>query len=98
MTVDKVVLQCDDNDEDLDDCMDDLDDPIRTEVMNLATWREMNWMMRPKRMILTPQHSTDEAMIKYQGRSFLKQYIPLKPTKRGIKVWVATDSSNGYLS
>ena len=28
MTVDEVVLQCDDSDEDLDDCMDDLDEPI----------------------------------------------------------------------
>ena len=37
-------------------------------------------------------------MIKFQGRSFLKQYIPLKPTKRGIKVWIAADSTNGYLS
>ena len=28
MTVDEVVLQCDDSDEHLDDCMDDLDEPI----------------------------------------------------------------------
>lgn len=37
-------------------------------------------------------------MIKFQGRSSLKQYMPLKPTKRGIKVWVAADSTNGYFS
>ena len=42
--------------------------------------------------------SVDEAMIKFQGRSSLKQYMPLKPTKRGIKVWVAADSTNGYFS
>lgn len=30
--------------------------------------------------------SVDEAMIKFQGRSSLKQYQPLKPIKRGIKV------------
>ena len=24
--------------------------------------------------------------------------MPLKPTKRGIKVWVAADSTNGYFS
>ncbi len=30
--------------------------------------------------------SVDEAMVKYTGRSTLKQYIPMKPTKRGIKV------------
>ena len=30
-------------------------------------------------------------MIKFQGRSSLKQYMPMKPTKRGIKVWVLAD-------
>ena len=40
--------------------------------------------------------SVDEAMIKFQGRSSLKQYMPLKPVKRGIKVWVIADSHNGY--
>ena len=38
----------------------------------------------------------DEAMIKFQGRSCLKQYNPMKPVKRGIKVWVLADSHNGY--
>ena len=40
----------------------------------------------------------DEAMIKFQGRLSLKQYMPMKPIKRGIKVWVLGDSSNGYFS
>ena len=40
--------------------------------------------------------AVDEAMIKFQGRSSLKQYMPMKPVKRGIKVWVLADSSNGY--
>ena len=42
--------------------------------------------------------AVDEAMIKFQGISSLKQYMPMKPTKRGIKVWVAADSTNGYFS
>ena len=42
--------------------------------------------------------AVDEAMIKFQGRSSLKQYMPKKPIKRGIKVWVLGDSSNGYFS
>ena len=42
--------------------------------------------------------SVDEAMIKFQGRSSLKQYMPMKPVKRGIKVWVLADSVNGYFS
>ena len=40
--------------------------------------------------------TVDEAMIKFQGRSSQKQYMPLKPTKQGIKLWVAADSTNGY--
>ena len=42
--------------------------------------------------------AVDEAMIKFQGRFGLKQYMPMKPIKRGIKVWVLGDSTNGYFS
>ncbi len=35
-------------------------------------------------------------MIKFQGQSSLKHYMPMKPIKRGIKVWVLADSANGY--
>ena len=42
--------------------------------------------------------SIDEAMIPFKGRSSLKQYMPLKPVKRGIKVWARADASNGYIS
>ena len=44
----------------------------------------------------TRELSADEAMIKFSGRSYLKQYMPMKPIKRGIKVWVLPDSVNGY--
>ena len=37
-------------------------------------------------------------MIKFQGCSSLQQYMPMKPIKRGIKVWVRADSRNGYFS
>ena len=43
------------------------------------------------------ENAIDEAMIKYKGRSALKQYLPLKPIKRGFKVWVRADSINGYM-
>ena len=42
--------------------------------------------------------SVDEAMIPFKGRSSLKQYMPMKPVKRGIKVWALADASNGYIS
>ena len=38
----------------------------------------------------------DEAMIKFTGCSSLKQYMPMKPIKRDIKVWALADSHNGY--
>ena len=40
--------------------------------------------------------SVDEAMIKFKGRSTMKQYLPLKPIKRGFKIWVLADALNGY--
>ena len=39
----------------------------------------------------------DEAMIPFQGRSSLKQYMPAKPVKRGIKVWCLADAHNRYM-
>ena len=39
----------------------------------------------------------DESMIKFKGRSSLRQYMPMKPVKRGYKVWLRADES-GYIS
>ena len=41
--------------------------------------------------------SIDEAMIPFKGRSSMKQYLPLKPVKRGFKVWAMSDATNGYM-
>ena len=43
-------------------------------------------------------NSIDEAMIPFKGRSTLKQYLPMKPIKRGIKVWTRADAENGYVA
>ena len=32
---------------------------------------------------------------KYKGCTYLKQYMPMKPIKREIKVWCRADSTNG---
>jgi len=40
--------------------------------------------------------AVDESMIKFKGRSTLKQYMPKKPIKRGYKVWSLADK-HGYL-
>lgn len=41
--------------------------------------------------------SFDEQMIAFKGRTSLKQYMPAKPIKRGIKVWALADAHNGYV-
>ena len=46
---------------------------------------------------LSKNVSIDEAMIPFKGRLSLKQYMPLKPVKRGIKVWECADSSYGFV-
>ena len=44
------------------------------------------------------QHnSIDEAMIAYTGRLSYKQYLPAKPIKRGIEVWMRCDAVTAYL-
>ncbi|XP_015122985.1 uncharacterized protein LOC107045284 [Diachasma alloeum] len=41
--------------------------------------------------------SVDEAMIAFNGRLLIKQYMPAKPTKWGIKVWTIADPKSGYM-
>ena len=43
------------------------------------------------------EQAIDEAMVAFKGRSSMKQYLPMKPVKRGFKVWVRADSHNGYV-
>lgn len=50
-----------------------------------------------KNMSESPNYSIDESMIKFKGRSSSKQYMPLKPIKRGFKMWSLCDSKTGYL-
>jgi hypothetical protein len=42
--------------------------------------------------------SIDEAMIAFSGRLGFKQYMPLKPTKWGIKVWIQAYPNNDYVN
>ncbi len=41
--------------------------------------------------------SVDESMIGTRGRLSFLQYLPKKPTKWGIKVWVCSESKTGYI-
>ena len=45
----------------------------------------------------TTYRSRDESMTKFKGRSSLKQYIPLKPIKKGIKLWTRCVAKTEYV-
>ena len=36
-------------------------------------------------------------MTKFKGRSSIKQYMPMKPVKRGIKLWTRCDAKTGHV-
>lgn len=41
--------------------------------------------------------SVDEHMVKGKGKNSFKQYLPMKPIKRGTKIWEVACSCCGYL-
>ena len=43
------------------------------------------------------EKSIDKHMVKFKGRSGMKQYIKPKPTKWGFKFWFRCSSKFGYL-
>jgi len=48
--------------------------------------------------VSTLSQSMDEAMILFKGRHSIKQYMPLKPIKRGYKVWMRCDTKTATLA
>ena len=46
---------------------------------------------------LSEKLTIDEMMIKFKGRSSLKQYLKQKPIKRGYKVLILADTLTGYV-
>lgn len=47
--------------------------------------------------VQTDSQSVDECMVKFKGRSSMKQWMEKKPIKRGYKIWARCDSKTGYL-
>ncbi|XP_052260325.1 piggyBac transposable element-derived protein 4-like [Dreissena polymorpha] len=47
---------------------------------------------------LNKEVSIDEAMIAFTGRLSFRQYMPAKPIKRGIKVWMRCDARTAFLA
>jgi len=50
-----------------------------------------------KQAVSSSSQSIDESMIRFKGRASFRQYMPLKPIKRGYKVWVRADAKTGYI-
>lgn len=44
------------------------------------------------------ENAIDEGLLKFKGHLAFKQYMPLKPAKRGIKVWLRADLTTHYVS
>lgn len=42
--------------------------------------------------------AVDESMVAFKGRTSLKQYMPMKPIKRGYKIRCLADSHTGFIS
>lgn len=62
--------------------------------------RIMNMVLSNFKQVYDPSKniSINEGMIAYKGCLSLRQFMPAKPTKYGIKVWMAADAKNGYVS
>ena len=58
-----------------------------------AVWRR--WLDRYNPHL---NYSVDEAMVAFRGRLGFRQYMPGKPTKYGIKVWMRADPANGFVN
>ena len=72
---------------------------IREETDKLAAIREILEMIREKfQDAYYPSDSLtiDEQLIRFYGHCKFRVYMPSKPDKYGIKVWVLADASNGY--
>lgn len=41
--------------------------------------------------------SIDEFMVKFKGRTAMKQYVPIKPVKKGMKGFCRADADTGYV-
>ena len=62
-------------------------------------WHFIDYMCQRCRELYQPSANVavDERMVKSKHRSGMRQYMPLKPVKFGLKLWVLADSLNGYI-
>ena len=72
---------------------------IREETDKLAAIKEILEMIREKfQDAYYPSASLtiDEQLIRFYGKCRFRVYMPSKPDRYGIKVWVLADATNGY--
>nr|XP_023659147.1 piggyBac transposable element-derived protein 4-like [Paramormyrops kingsleyae] len=73
--------------------------PSRRAADKLALVRDIweAWLERLPLMYMPGGHITvDERLIPFRGRCAFPQYMPRKPGKYGLKLWVASDSATSY--
>lgn len=70
-------------------------DPNYDKLYKLRPFLDMVLENFQNNFIPTENIAVDESMVKFKGRSSLKQYMPKKPVKRGYKIWMLADQS-GY--
>ena len=74
-------------------CSSDLEDPLY-KIRPL-----ISQVLIASRILYTPDQylTIDETMIRFNGRSSMKVYMPLKPIKYGFKAYVLAESKSGYV-
>lgn len=73
---------------------------IVTKMISCIKVRNLiDYMIVVSRSLYNPEKvlTVDEAMIKFNGRSKLKVYMPLKPTKYGFKAYILAEASSGFV-
>ena len=68
-----------------------------SKIYKVKNFTEILWRNFQKNYNFGRCGTIDESMINFKGRSSIKQYLPLKPIKRGYKVWCLCDPITDYL-
>jgi len=58
-------------------------------------WDELDKTFK-EYMSPSKEQTIDEGMVGFKGRCSFLQYMPAKPVKRGLKIWIRCDAESGY--
>lgn len=85
-------LHCNNN-----DMMPKKEEPGFDKLYKIRPYIELLKTNFQKYYLPSKEISIDESMVKFKGRISFKQYMPMKPIKRGFKIWACADKE-GYLN